>query len=129
MATGNTPRFGNTGNAGRSEGHQNAGGSQHSGGQGGQHGTGQFGGSSGQGGGAGVMESVKEGAESIAASVSSAAGQAWDTTREGAQQVAEYAETAWESTNDFMRRYPLVTLGIGVCMGVSLCLALQPRRN
>ena len=116
MSTGNNPRFGNTGNTG--QGHQNAGAGQHSGGQGGQH-----------SGGTSVMESVKEGAESIASSVSSAAGQAWDTTREGAQHVAEYAETAWESTNDFMRRYPLVTLGIGVCMGISLCLALQPRRT
>jgi ElaB/YqjD/DUF883 family membrane-anchored ribosome-binding protein len=114
MSTVNNPRFGNPGNAGRSEGHQNAG----------QHGSGN----SGQGGGAGIMESVKEGAETIASSVSSAAGQAWDTTREGAQQVAHYAETAWDSTNDFMRRYPLVTLGIGMCMGFSLCLALQPRR-
>ncbi len=74
------------------------------------------------------MDSVREGAENIASSVSSAAGQAWDTTREGAQQVAQYAETAFDSTADFMRRYPLVTLGIGICMGISLTLALQPRR-
>jgi ElaB/YqjD/DUF883 family membrane-anchored ribosome-binding protein len=116
MATVNNPRFGNTGTPGQ----QNAGGHQQHGDQGKQGG--------GQEAGSGIMESVREGAESIASSVSSAAGQAWDTTRDGAQQVAQYAESAWDSTNDFMRRYPLVTLGIGICMGVSLTLALQPRR-
>jgi ElaB/YqjD/DUF883 family membrane-anchored ribosome-binding protein len=76
----------------------------------------------------GTMEAVKEGAEHLASSVSSAAGEAWDATRHGAQQVAHAAETALSSTEDFMRRYPLVTLGIGMCMGFSLCLALQGRR-
>jgi ElaB/YqjD/DUF883 family membrane-anchored ribosome-binding protein len=94
----------------------------------------------------GVMECVKKGAENVASSVSSAAEQAWDatregaqqvahaaetawdSTREGAQQVAHAAETAWDSTNDFMRRYPFVALGIGMCMGFTLCLALHGRR-
>lgn len=123
MATVNNPRFGNTGSTGHDHGDQTG---QHGAGQHGadQHGADQHG--AGQG--TGILESVREGAESVAAGVSSAAGQAWDTTRQGAQQVAQFAETAWDSTNDFMRRYPLVTLGIGICMGVSLCLALQPRR-
>ena len=77
---------------------------------------------------AGVMESGREGAENLASSVSSAAEQAWEATRQGAQQVAQVAETAFESTTDFMRRYPLVTLGVGMCMGFTLCLALQGRR-
>jgi ElaB/YqjD/DUF883 family membrane-anchored ribosome-binding protein len=110
MATANNPRFANSpnpGNGGRQsserEGNQNAG--------------------------TGVLESVKEGAENLASSVSTAAEQAWGATRQGAQQVAQAAETAFDSTNDFMRRYPLVTLGIGMCMGFSLCLALQGRRT
>jgi ElaB/YqjD/DUF883 family membrane-anchored ribosome-binding protein len=111
MAAVNNPRFGNTGRQpSEREGHAGAG-------------------NSGSGGGAsGVMESVKEGAENLASSVSTAAGQAWDATRQGAQQVADVAETAWDTTNDFMRRYPLATLGIGMCIGFTLCLALQGRR-
>lgn len=109
MATVNNPRFGNTGGTGHDHGDQ----------------AGQRVGDQA----AGLMDSVREGAENVASSVSSAAGQAWDSTRQGAEQVARYAETAWDSTNDFMRRYPLVTLGIGICMGISLCLALQPRRT
>jgi hypothetical protein len=108
MAAVNNPRFGNTG---RQPAEQES----HSGGNSGS-------------GASGVLESVKEGAENLASSVSSAAGQAWDATRQGAEQVAGVAETAWESTNDFMRKYPLVTLGIGMCMGFTLCLALQGRR-
>jgi ElaB/YqjD/DUF883 family membrane-anchored ribosome-binding protein len=109
MATVNNPRFGNVGTSqsGRQsserEGNQNPAG--------------------------GVMESVKESAENLASTVSSAAGQAWETTRQGAQQVAEVAESAWDSTNDFMRRYPLVTLGIGICLGFTLSMALQSRRT
>jgi ElaB/YqjD/DUF883 family membrane-anchored ribosome-binding protein len=75
------------------------------------------------------MESIKEGAQNLASSASSAAEQAWESTRQGAQQVARVAEDAYETTTDFMRRYPLVTLGIGLCMGVSLCLMLQGRRD
>jgi ElaB/YqjD/DUF883 family membrane-anchored ribosome-binding protein len=102
MATVNNPRFGNTGRpSSEREGNPSAG---------------------------GVMESVKEGAENLASTVTSAAEQAWETTRQGAQQVANVAENAWDSTNDFMRRYPIVTLGIGMCMGFTLCLALQGRR-
>jgi hypothetical protein len=78
---------------------------------------------------AGVMESVKEGAENVASSVSSAAGQAWDATRQGAQQAAEIAGDAFESATEFMRRYPIATLAIGMCMGFTLGMALQGRRT
>ena len=108
MAAMNSPRFGNGGRetsereGNQREGNQNAG--------------------------AGVMESVKEGAENLASSVSSAAGQAWDATRQGAHQVADVAGDAFDGATEFMRRYPIATLAIGLCMGFTLGLALQSRR-
>ena len=80
---------------------------------------------------AGVVGTVVEGAENVASSVGSAAGQAWDATKHGAQKaataVADAAETAWDSTTGFMRRYPFATLAIGFGLGFMVCLALRNR--
>lgn len=119
----NNPRFGNTG-SGRQEREGNNPSM-------GTHGGGTHGGGKPEESG-GVMGAVMEGAENIASSVASYAGQAWDATRSGAQSagtaVAHGAEVAWDSTTDFMRRYPIVTLAAGVSIGFMLCMALQSRR-
>jgi ElaB/YqjD/DUF883 family membrane-anchored ribosome-binding protein len=73
---------------------------------------------------------VKEKAQDLASTVTSRAGEAWDTTRHTAQQaasrVAGTAEGAWEETTAFMRRYPVVTLCVGIGIG---CLLAQFFRN
>jgi ElaB/YqjD/DUF883 family membrane-anchored ribosome-binding protein len=95
------------------------------------------GGSSGRGSKAeesqGVMGSAMEGAQHLASSVASAAGQAWDTTRDVAQKaastVANTAEDVWDTTTGFMRRYPFATLAIGFGLGFLVCMALDSRRS
>jgi ElaB/YqjD/DUF883 family membrane-anchored ribosome-binding protein len=69
---------------------------------------------------------VKEKAQELASTVTSRAEEAWETTRHAAQQaasrVAGTAEDAWEQTAAFMRRYPAVTLFVGIGIG---CLLSQ----
>jgi ElaB/YqjD/DUF883 family membrane-anchored ribosome-binding protein len=73
---------------------------------------------------------VKEKAQELASTVTSRAGEAWDTTRQATQQaastVANTAEGAWDETAAFMRRYPIVTLCVGIGIG---CLLSQLFRN
>ncbi len=80
-----------------------------------------------------VIEGAENLASNVASSVASAAGQAWDTTRHGAQQaasaVAGAAETAWDSTRGFMRRYPFGTLALGFGLGFLVCMALRSDRS
>src|SRR5579862_7518297 len=92
----NNPRFGD-------RGRQSESGNQ--GRQGFERSEGQHAGNAGTG----VLESVRDTAENVASGVSSAAEQAWDYTRQGAQQAGHIAEDALSTTTDFMRNYPLVT--------------------
>jgi ElaB/YqjD/DUF883 family membrane-anchored ribosome-binding protein len=79
----------------------------------------------------GLAGSVLEGAQNVASNVGHAAEQAWDTTKQYAQQagtaVANAAETAWDSTTTFMRRYPFATLAIGFGLGFLVCMAVSNR--
>lgn len=81
----------------------------------------------------GMLGNVVEGAQNLASSVASAAGQAWDSTRDVAQKaastVANTAEDVWDSTTGFMRRYPFATLAIGFGLGFLVCMAMDSRRS
>jgi ElaB/YqjD/DUF883 family membrane-anchored ribosome-binding protein len=77
----------------------------------------------------GVLGKVMQGAGNVASSVASAAGTAWDATRQGASAVANAAETAWDSTRSFMRRYPFATFGAGIAVGFLLGMALCRRSD
>lgn len=78
-----------------------------------------------EGGLAGVASAVKETAQNIASSVASTAGDAWDSSRQGVQQaasaVADTASDTWNDLTNFMRRYPFVTLFVG--LGLGFCLS------
>lgn len=78
----------------------------------------------------GMATGVKEKAQELASTATARAGEAWETTRHAAQQaastVADTAENAWEQTTTFMRRYPVLTLCVGIGIG---CLLSQFLRN
>ncbi|MFL5244765.1 MAG: hypothetical protein ACJ8FY_21905 [Gemmataceae bacterium] len=65
----------------------------------------------------GMASAVKEKAQDLASSVTSKASDAWDSTREMGSAVTETAENAWEQTTDFMRRYPIATMCVGIGLG------------
>lgn len=60
-----------------------------------------------------AWDSTKQGAE-----------RAWEGTKHGAQEVAQYAEDAWDNFGGFIRRYPVpslfVALGVGFLLGGAL---------
>jgi len=88
--------------------------------QGGQQGSqqsGQGGGSQGQQGGAsGVLENVKGRAGEMASNLGESAQQAWDSARQGVQQVAGRLGVDADTFSDvtgYMRRYPIATFAAG----------------
>jgi ElaB/YqjD/DUF883 family membrane-anchored ribosome-binding protein len=72
----------------------------------------------------GMASAVKEKAQELASTVTSRAGEAWDTTRQTAQQAASTvvsgAEGAWDEVSSLMRRYPVASLCVGICIGFLL---------
>jgi hypothetical protein len=78
-----------------------------------------------QAGAGGVPGSVREAAQGVA----SKAGEAWETTRQGAQHMASSlaggTEEAWGSLDSFVHRYPFWTIGIGFCLGFALERAIR----
>jgi ElaB/YqjD/DUF883 family membrane-anchored ribosome-binding protein len=78
---------------------------------------------------AGVVESVKEKAQDLASSVASRAEDAWDSTRQGAQRaysaVADTTGNAIEGLNDYMSRYPYLTLMVGFGLGFLVAQAFS----
>ncbi len=69
----------------------------------------------------GVIGTVTEKASEIASSAASMAGDAWEATRHGAQQAASAVATtagdAYDDVADFLRRYPMATLCLGLGVG------------
>jgi hypothetical protein len=74
-----------------------------------------------------VAGTVKEKAQEVASAVGQTAERAWDTTRQAAQQAADYAQEAWGSARGFMGRYPLATLAFGLGLGFLLARLLWNR--
>jgi ElaB/YqjD/DUF883 family membrane-anchored ribosome-binding protein len=78
---------------------------------------------------------VKDTARDWASSATSSAGQAWDSTqrqaRELAGDAAHYAENAWDSFGNFIRRYPVASLCVALGVGFLLAggLAAGARRE
>jgi ElaB/YqjD/DUF883 family membrane-anchored ribosome-binding protein len=100
---------------------------------------------------AGTMGAVREAAEDVlsrtaemagqarermgewASSASRGAERAWESTREGARDmarnVAHRAEQAWEGTGSFIRRHPIPSLLIGLGIGFAIGQILASRRS
>ena len=80
-----------------------------------------------------VVGTIKDKASELASNVASSAEQAWDATRQTAQNVgstvASSNEDAWDSVNSFMRRYPVATFFIGAGFGFLLAELFAPRRG
>ena len=78
---------------------------------------------------AGAMGAVKDKAKEFASEVAGKAGEAWDSTRQGAQQwaaaVADQAEGAWKGFNSIVRRYPFPSLLVAFGLGFVLAEAMQ----
>lgn len=66
------------------------------------------------------MLAVKERASQVAGK----AAEAWDATRGQAEHIAadisDVTVDAWESTRDFVRRYPVVAIGVGFALSFLL---------
>jgi len=77
-----------------------------------------------QGSAGGVLETAREKAQEFASTVAGKAGEAWDSTRQGAQQVATTAEDAWETVNTFFRRYPVPMFFVGLGLGFLIARAM-----
>jgi ElaB/YqjD/DUF883 family membrane-anchored ribosome-binding protein len=77
----------------------------------------------------GVMGAIKDKASELASGVASTAEQAWDATKNVAQNVASTAGDAFESVTSFMRRYPIATFCIGAGVGFLLAELLTSRRS
>ena len=84
------------------------------------------------------MDTIKETAQNWAENVSSTAGDAWESTRQGAQQLASsVADTTTETVENitrFIRKYPVPSLlgacGVGFLLGgvVASMLSQDNRR-
>lgn len=72
----------------------------------------------------GTAGGVMEKAQHAASSIASQAEHAWDSTRQGvehaAYSISSGAEDAWDAVSHFMTRYPIATLGAGICVGFCL---------
>jgi len=79
----------------------------------------------------GVVEAVKDLAQTAGSSVESAAEKAWETTTQGAQKaasaVAHTAEDTWDSVRSCMSRYPVATFFVGVGVGALIAFSLERR--
>ncbi|MBL8794929.1 MAG: hypothetical protein JNM56_13555 [Planctomycetia bacterium] len=60
--------------------------------------------------------------------VPASAQDAWEATRQGAEQcasrAADVAGEAWDAVAGLVRRYPLAAIGVGVALGCLLACAL-----
>lgn len=76
---------------------------------------------------------VKDKAKEWGQSVAHGAERAWDTTRDTAQQwghtVADTASDAWDGAGNFIRRYPIASLGIAFGIGFILGGGLAASRR
>src|SRR5438270_7615816 len=77
----------------------------------------------------GVAGAMKDKAQEIASAVSSTAEDAWDSTKQGAEQaastVATAAEDSLEEFTNFLRRYPVATLCVGIGIGFLMSRLLE----
>lgn len=75
----------------------------------------------------GMVSAVTDRIKDIASTAAHKAEDAWDTTRDTAQEWASAAghgvETAWDSVNGFFRRYPLPMFLVGIGVGFLMAKA------